>query len=186
MLQPLLPAGISLEVARLVFSVAFFAVAYLLAMHPSALTKLLGRITGPALIVLIVAVVGAALFNPVDAVRATHGAYEGNAVMAGFQTGYQTMDLLASLTFGIIIATNIRELGVTDDAGLTREVSRAGVFAGLLMGLIHLRSGRGGPECGPRHAGCKRTAPRSRRLRPPCTSAPWERWLSLRFSCSLV
>lgn len=65
MLQPLLPAGISLEVARLVFSVAFFAVAYLLAMHPSALTKLLGRITGPALIVLIVAVVGAALFNPV-------------------------------------------------------------------------------------------------------------------------
>lgn len=137
MLQPLLPAGISLEVARLVFSVAFFAVAYLLAMHPSALTKLLGRITGPALIVLIVAVVGAALFNPVDAVRATHGAYEGNAVVAGFQTGYQTMDLLASLTFGIIIATNIRELGVTDDAGLTREVSRAGVFAGLLMGLIY-------------------------------------------------
>ena len=47
------------------------------------------------------------------------------------------MDLLASLTFGIIIATNIRELGVTDDAGLTREVSRAGVFAGLLMGLIY-------------------------------------------------
>ncbi len=137
MLQPLLPTGISLEAARLVFSVAFFAVAYLLAMHPSALTKLLGRITGPALIVLIVAVVGAALLNPVDAARATHGAYEGNAVMAGFQTGYQTMDLLASLTFGIIIATNIRELGVTDDAGLTREVSRAGVFAGLLMGLIY-------------------------------------------------
>ncbi len=137
MVQPLLPAGISLEAACLVFSVVFFAVAYLLAMHPSALTKLLGRITGPALIVLIVAVVGAALIDPVDASRAVHGVYEGNAVMAGFQTGYQTMDLLASLTFGIIIATNIRELGVTDDAGLTREVSRAGVFAGVLMGLIY-------------------------------------------------
>lgn len=137
MLQPLLPAGISLEAARLVFSVAFFAAAYLLAMHPNALTKLLGRITGPALIVLIVAVVGAALLNPVDAARVTHDVYGGNAVMAGFQTGYQTMDLLASLTFGIIIATNIREFGVTDDAGLTREVSRAGVFAGVLMGLIY-------------------------------------------------
>lgn len=137
MLQPLLPAGISPEAARLVFSVAFFAAAYLLAMHPNALTKLLGRITGPALIVLIVAVVGAALLNPVDAARVTHDVYGGNAVMAGFQTGYQTMDLLASLTFGIIIATNIREFGVTDDAGLTREVSRAGVFAGVLMGLIY-------------------------------------------------
>ena len=57
--------------------------------------------------------------------------------MSGFLTGYQTMDLLASLTFGIVIATNIRELGVTDNAGLTREVSRAGIFAGVLMGIIY-------------------------------------------------
>lgn len=57
--------------------------------------------------------------------------------MQGFLVGYQTMDLLASLTFGIVIATNIRELGVTDDAGLTREVSRAGLFAGVLMALIY-------------------------------------------------
>ena len=41
MFEPLLPAGVSLEMARLVFSVVFFAAAYLLAMHPNALTKLL-------------------------------------------------------------------------------------------------------------------------------------------------
>ena len=58
MFEPLLPATVSLETARLVFSVAFFAVALLLAMHPNALTKLLGRITGPALIVLLVFVIG--------------------------------------------------------------------------------------------------------------------------------
>ena len=38
MLEPLLPAGVSVEAARLAFSVAFFAVAYLLAMHPGKLT----------------------------------------------------------------------------------------------------------------------------------------------------
>ena len=48
MLAPLLPEGLSLEVARLVFSVAFFAVAYVLAMRPGRLTRLLGRVTGPA------------------------------------------------------------------------------------------------------------------------------------------
>lgn len=137
MFEPLLPAGISIEAARLVFSVVFFAVAYLLAMHPSALTRLLGRITGPALIALLVFVIGAALFDPAPALQAAQGAYVSAPAMSGFLTGYQTMDLLASLTFGIIIATNIRELGVTDDAGLTREVSRAGIFAGLLMGLVY-------------------------------------------------
>lgn len=137
MFEPLLPATVSLETARLVFSVAFFAVALLLAMHPNALTKLLGRITGPALIVLLVFVIGSALFDPAPSLPAAQGAYAAAPAMSGFLTGYQTMDLLASLTFGIVIAANIRELGISDDGGLVREVSRAGVFAGLLMGAIY-------------------------------------------------
>ena len=138
MLQPLLPQHLPLEAARLAFSVLFFVAAYLLAMHPGRLTRLLGHVTGPALIVLIVAVVGAAIFNPDPAgVAAAQASYSSAPAMQGFLVGYQTMDLLASLTFGIVIATNIRELGVTDDAGLTREVSRAGLFAGVLMALIY-------------------------------------------------
>ena len=70
-------------------------------------------------------------------VAAAQESYSSAPAMQGFLVGYQTMDLLASLTFGIVIATNIRELGVTDDAGLTREVSRAGLFAGVLMALIY-------------------------------------------------
>ena len=120
MFEPLLPAGVSLETARLVFSIAFFAVALLLAMRPNALTKLLGRITGPALIVLLVFVIGSALLDPAPSLPAARDAYAAAPAMSGFLTGYQTMDLLASLTFGIVIAANIRELGVTDDGGLVR------------------------------------------------------------------
>lgn len=137
MLQPLLPAGISLETARLAFSVIFFVAAYLLALHPNALTKLLGRITGPALIALIVFVVAGSLVNPGGSPTPVQAPYNNMPVIQGFLVGYQTMDLLASLTFGIVIAANIRELGVTGEAGLTREVSRAGVFAGVLMGVIY-------------------------------------------------
>ena len=137
MLAPLLPATVPVDAARLVFSVAFFVVAYVLAMHPNALTKLLGRITGPALILLIVAVVGSALLAPAGLPQAPQPPYAGNEAVQGFLTGYQTMDLLASLTFGLVIAENIRSLGVTDAGGLTREVSKAGLVAGILMGLIY-------------------------------------------------
>lgn len=52
-------------------------------------------------------------------------------------TGYQTMDLLASLAFGIIIAETIHELGVTDDKRVAFEISRSGVIAGVLMAIIY-------------------------------------------------
>ncbi len=141
MLAPLLPADSSVDAARLAFSLAFFALAFLLALRPGRLTRFLGRVTGPALIALIVAVVGAALFSLLsggaEAPAAPVAPYDGNAPVQGFLTGYQTMDLLASLTFGLVIAENVRGLGVADGRGVMREVCRAGVIAGALMMLVY-------------------------------------------------
>lgn len=137
MLIPLFPQGAPIGTIRLVFSIAFFAVAYALAMHPGTLTKLLGRITGPALILLLVMVVGSSLVSPAGVAQAPQAPYDSAAPIQGFLAGYQTMDLLASLTFGIVIAENIKELGVNDSRGLMREISRAGIVAGILMALVY-------------------------------------------------
>ena len=137
MLIPLLPQGAPIGTIRLVFSIVFFAVAYALAMHPGTLTKLLGRITGPALILLLVMVVGSSLASPAGVAQAPQAPYDSAAPIQGFLAGYQTMDLLASLTFGIVIAENIKELGVNDSRGLMREISRAGIVAGILMALVY-------------------------------------------------
>lgn len=137
MLVPLFPQGAPIGTIRLVFSVVFFAVAYALAMHPGALTKLLGRITGPALIILLVMVVGSSLVSPAGVAQAPQAPYDSAAPIQGFLTGYQTMDLLASLTFGLVIAENIKGLGVSDSHGLMREISRAGIVAGILMALVY-------------------------------------------------
>lgn len=137
MLVPLLPQGVSVGAARLLFSVAFFAAAYALAMRPGTLTKLLGRITGPALLVLLVMVVGSSVVAPAGVAQAPVAPYDSAAPIQGFLSGYQTMDLLASLTFGIVIAENIQALGVTDSRGVMREVSRAGVVAGVLMAVVY-------------------------------------------------
>ena len=138
MLAPLLPAGTSIEIARLVFSVLFFSAAFLLALHPGRLTKLLGHVTGPALILLIVAITGAAILNPEAPALAAQAPYDKVPALQGFLKGYQTMDLLASLTFGIVIATNIRALGVTEPGAVAREISRAGAVAGAIIGIIYI------------------------------------------------
>lgn len=137
MLVPLFPQGAPIGTIRLVFSIVFFAVAYALAMHPGALTKLLGRITGSALIILLVMVVGSSIVSPAGVAQAPQAPYDSAAPIQGFLTGYQTMDLLASLTFGLVIAENIKGLGVSDSHGLMREISRAGIVAGILMALVY-------------------------------------------------
>ena len=149
MLVPLLPEGVSLGTARLVFAIGFFVVAFALTLRPGVITRVLGRITGPALIALIVLVVGAAVISPLGPPQgpavlsplgpaaAPQAPYDAGAAVQGFLTGYQTMDLLASLAFGIIIAETIHELGVTDDKRVAFEISRSGVIAGALMAIIY-------------------------------------------------
>lgn len=79
---------------------------------------------------------------------APQASYNAGAAVQGFLTGYQTMDLLASLAFGIIIAETIHELGVTDDKRVAFEISRSGVIAGVLMAIIYCGLGLAGMQLG--------------------------------------
>lgn len=47
------------------------------------------------------------------------------------------MDTIAALNFGLIIALNIRALGVKQDAGVVKETIKAGAIAGLIMLLVY-------------------------------------------------
>ena len=69
---------------------------------------------------------------------APEGAYASQAFSTGFLEGYNTMDVLAGLAFGIIVVQVIRELGVTDADAVASSTVKAGVFSSLLMALIYL------------------------------------------------
>ena len=57
-----------------------------------------------------------ALVNPINAIAdvAPRGAYESGAFFSGFLQGYDTLDALASLAFGIIVIQTVRQLGVQE------------------------------------------------------------------------
>ncbi len=180
MLVPLLPEGVSLGTARLVFAVGFFVVAFALTLRPGVITRVLGRITGPALIALIVLVVGAAVISPLGPAAAPH---DTGAAVQGLLTGYQTMDLLASLAFGIIIAETIHELGVTDDKRVAFEISRSGVMPAFSWPSSTAAWAL--PVCSSaRLCPMSPTAPPSLPVRPLCTLVLSARSWSLRFISS--
>ena len=132
-----IPRTAGLGVATAAFSVAFFGVAFALALRPGLLSRVLGRFSAPALILLIVLVVGASVLGGAPAPTAPQPPYDASPLSNGFLTGYQTMDLLAALCFGIVVAANVRELGVSDPKRVAGSISGAGLIAGSLMMAIY-------------------------------------------------
>ena len=136
MVAPFAPSG-TVPMARLVYSFVFFALAFLFAQRPEKLSHVLGRFMGPLLIALIALIFVACLIHGAGTPAAPSGDYAQGQISRGFLDGYQTMDLLAALYFGIVISANIRAQGVDDEGAVRRETAFAGLGTGVLLVLIY-------------------------------------------------
>lgn len=139
----------SVVCAQFVYSVFFFVLAGLMALKPEKLTQRLGKFTSPALIIMIALLFIACVFNPIAGYGLVLPPYDINAFVRGFLEGYQTMDTLAALNFGLIIALNVQALGVKTTEDVVKETVKAGLIAGfflitIYMALAHIGATVGG------------------------------------------
>lgn len=63
--------------------------------------------------------------------------YQEHAFFTGFTQGYNTLDALAALAFGIIIVTTIQNMGVTKPAEIAKDTIKSGAISIILMGIIY-------------------------------------------------
>ena len=135
--QPFLPEGMPVGLVQLIYSIIFFTVAARIALHPERLTEYLGKRLTPILLTLIVIIFVVSQIHPTGSAAAPVGMYASAPVIYGFQYGYQTMDALAALTFGTVIALNIREQGITEEKAVVKETISAGWIAGGCLILVY-------------------------------------------------
>lgn len=136
-LLPFLGEGAPVNLLRTAYSIVFFLVAILIALRPEKLSDRLGKLLTPVLLTLIAAVFLGCLFSAHGGYSQGGGAYLTHPVAQGFLDGYQTMDTIAALNFGLVIALNIRAKGVTDEKGVVGETIRAGWLAGALLLVVY-------------------------------------------------
>lgn len=124
------------------FSLIFFAVVLFFSLKPNGILTWIGRLINPLFLVFICALIIRALLNPLGTVASVipDPSYQERAFFNGFLEGYNTMDAIASLAFGIVVVNVIRRLGITDSRDITRSTIEAGVFSCLFMGLIYFGS----------------------------------------------
>ena len=124
---------------RMGYSLVFFALALVVALRPEKLTDRLGKIFCPILVALIVVTFAACLWNPLQGYGQASGRWDTplKAISAGFLDGYQTMDTIAALAFGIVIALNIQARGVTQQQSVVKDTVKAGGIAGCMLLAVY-------------------------------------------------
>lgn len=122
-----------------VFSLAFFGAVLFFSLRPSNILTWVGKILNPLFLAFMVLLIVIAFLNPMGKVSQTAptGAYAESSFFTGFLEGYNTMDALASLAFGIVLIEVIRGLGVTDPLCVSVCTVKAGAFSTLPMALLY-------------------------------------------------
>ena len=139
-LEQLLPQGEAAWLYLLLFTAAFFGTALFFSLRPGKILVWIGKILNPFFLLFLGILVITALLNPAAAVSEVEplGGYASEPFFTGFLEGYNTMDALASLAFGIVVVQTIRGLGVDDPQQVAGSTVRSGIFSCLFMGLIYL------------------------------------------------
>lgn len=122
----------------LIYSLLYFALVIFLALKPGRLIDTIGKIITPVLLVALCVLGGAALLVPAGAIGHSVGSYQVAPFSQGFVQGYLTMDALGALVFGIVIATAIRDRGVTAPGLVTRYSVIAALIAAAGLSLVYL------------------------------------------------
>lgn len=129
--------GDKLWIFQIIYTVIFFVATSLVALHPEKLTEFLGKRLTPILLTLILVLFVGSLIHPAGDFAAAKGAYSNNAPVGGFLYGYQTMDTLAALNFGMIVAMNVREKGIKKEKSVMFETINAGWIAGVILFVVY-------------------------------------------------
>ena len=123
-------------VSPVVFSVAFFALILVLCLKESAVVDIVGKVLTPLLLVGLFAIIIKGIVTPLGEIADLPQI--SNVTVTGIKAGYQTMDALAALPFGIIILQSVTAKGYKQGKSQLRVVGGAALLAGVLLLAVYM------------------------------------------------
>ncbi|MBP9624073.1 MAG: branched-chain amino acid transport system II carrier protein [Veillonella sp.] len=138
--KPFLGGASAAGVDQTIFLVVFFLVSLWLAINPAKLVDRIGKVLTPLLLLTIIALIIKSLVTPLGGYMAPSQDYAttGIAVVQGFLDGYNTMDALASLVFGILVIEFVVLSGAKTKEQITGATFKAGIIAVGCLGFVYI------------------------------------------------
>lgn len=135
-IEPFIPEYY-VNTTRLIYTIIFFTLVYLISLKPSKLVESLGKYLTPLLIFLIIFMYLGLLIKGKFNVSAPLGQFAINPYAKGFLEGYNTMDALASLVFGTVVLNVFKIKKIENKKSILTYVVKASIIAGFLIIIIY-------------------------------------------------
>ncbi len=122
-----------------IFSILFYGLALFLSLKPTKILVYVGKVLNPIFLVFLGILILTAFIRPMGGIAEVPitGNYIDQPFVSGFLEGYNTMDALASLAFGIVVVQTIKNLGVTKPSDIAKDTIKSGLISIILMGIIY-------------------------------------------------
>ena len=137
-IAPYLKEGSNLKLWMLLYTSVFFLIVLLLCLNPGKLVKRIGSFLTPSLLILIVVMFIVFLFKATKGVSSPDELYQSLPFLQGFVDGYQTMDTIAALNFGLVIVLTLNAFRISEHKGVIKNTILAGIFAGIILATVYL------------------------------------------------
>ena len=127
------------RICLLVFSFIFFSLVLFFSLKPNEIMKWIGKVITPIFLVFFLVLIFIVLFKSEGSINAIvpDATYVNHSFVNGLLEGYNTMDAIAGLAFGVIIVNCIRDLEIHDGKLVAIEIIKAGIITAILMSIIY-------------------------------------------------
>ncbi|NLS11992.1 branched-chain amino acid transport system II carrier protein [Vibrio sp. SM6] len=123
--------------ALALFSLLFFGLSFAAALSRGTLLDAIGKWLTPLLFLALLVLAIAVMLFPFSPIEAAQSIYRHRAFSAGFLQGYNTMDTLAALMFGVLLIDIMKKKGVTEKKLLGRYLLFAALIAAAGLTFVY-------------------------------------------------
>lgn len=121
------------------FSAIFFALVFWLGSLEKNITKYIGKYLNPIFIILLLLIFLLAIVHPMGSLsHSANPAYQTKAFSLAFLEGYNTVDALAALVFGITIVRAIQIMGFKQSATISKITAKTGFIAIMGIAIVYV------------------------------------------------
>lgn len=136
--SPYLPNDANRTLWMVLYSALFFLVALWLCLNPGKLVQRIGRVLTPSLLILLVLLFISFVTKGNVNVAPALDSYQSSAFLKSFTEGYNTMNTIAALNFGLVISTTLVSFGLNEKKDRITHTVYAGIFAGSILAIVYM------------------------------------------------
>lgn len=123
------------QISPVIPIIIFFGVSLALTLRESAVIDIIGKFLTPLLFIGLIVMIVIGMVNPIGEI--SDAPMMESVALEGINAGYQTMDVLAAMIFGIIIIKSVEEKGYTEAKVKSATARNASIVAAIGLLIVY-------------------------------------------------